>query len=133
MTNKNLTVEELRSGSKGSRLVRYGVGLAVVAALAAGGWYFGFASKDKAPNYRTEEIARGTLTVTVVANGTVNPVRTVSIGSELSGIVRKVNVDVNSVVKAGDVLIELDARKRQGGPGGGRGHACGGRSQDEPL
>lgn len=108
MTNKNLTVEELRSGSKGSRLVRYGVGLAVVAALAAGGWYFGFASKDKAPNYRTEEIARGTLTVTVVANGTVNPVRTVSIGSELSGIVRKVNVDVNSVVKAGDVLIELD-------------------------
>ena len=48
--------------------------------------------------------------MTVSADGTLNPMRTVTLGSELSGIVRKVNVDVNDVVKAGDVLIELDTR-----------------------
>lgn len=108
MTDKKLTVEDLRSGSKSSLLVRLSVGAAVLAAAAAGIWYFGFAGAAKAPVYRTVEITRGPLSVTVVANGTINPVRTVSIGSELSGIVRKVNVDVNSIVKAGDVLIELD-------------------------
>lgn len=108
MTDKKLTVNDLRAGGKSSLAVRLGVGAAVIAAAAAGVWYFGFASASKAPAYRTVEIIRGPLAVTVVANGTVNPVRTVSIGSELSGIVRKVNVDVNSVVKAGDVLIELD-------------------------
>mgnify|MGYP000809511010 CR=1 FL=1 len=91
MTEKKLTINELRAGTKSSRAFRIGVVAVIAAVAAAGVWYFGFADKVKAPTYRT-----------------VNPVRTVSIGSELSGIVRKVNVDVNSVVKAGDVLIELD-------------------------
>lgn len=108
MTEKKLTINELRAGTKSSRAFRIGVVAVIAAVVAAGVWYFGFADKVKAPTYRTVEITRGPLEVTVVANGTVNPVRTVSIGSELSGIVRKVNVDVNSVVKAGDVLIELD-------------------------
>ena len=108
MTEKKLTINDLRAGSKTSWPVRLGVGAVVAALAAAGIWYFGFAGAAKAPVYRTAEIIRGPLEVTVVANGTVNPVRTVSIGSELSGIVRKVNVDVNSVVKTGDVLIELD-------------------------
>ena len=108
MTEKKLTINELRAGTKSSRAFRIGVVAVIAAVAAAGVWYFGFADKVKAPTYRTVEITRGPLEVTVVANGTVNPVRTVSIGSELSGIVRKVNVDVNSVVKAGDVLIELD-------------------------
>lgn len=108
MTEKKLTIEDLKAGSKGSRALRIGAGLAALAVIAAGVWYFGFSQAAKTPVYRTAEITRGPLEVTVVANGTVNPVRTVSIGSELSGIVRKVTVDVNSVVKAGDVLIELD-------------------------
>lgn len=108
MTEKKLTINELRAGTKSSHAFRIGVVAVIAAVAAAGVWYFGFADKVKAPTYRTVEITRGPLEVTVVANGTVNPVRTVSIGSELSGIVRKVNVDVNSVVKAGDVLIELD-------------------------
>ena len=108
MTEKKLTINELRAGTKSSRAFRIGVVAVIAAVAAAGVWYFGFADKVKAPAYRTVEITRGPLEVTVVANGTVNPVRTVSIGSELSGIVRKVNVDVNSIVKAGDVLIELD-------------------------
>lgn len=108
MTDKKLTVEELRRGTKSSPLTRIALAAVLAAAVGAGVWYFGFGGSEKAPVYRTADITRGSLTVTVVANGTVNPVRTVSIGSELSGIVRKVNVDVNSIVKAGDVLIELD-------------------------
>lgn len=108
MTEKRLTINELRAGTKSSRALRIGGAAVLIAAVAAGVWYFGFADTAKVPVYRTVEITRGPLEVTVVANGTVNPVRTVSIGSELSGIVRKVNVDVNSIVKAGDVLIELD-------------------------
>lgn len=108
MTEKKLTINELRAGTKSSRALRISGAAVLIAAVAAGVWYFGFADTAKVPVYRTVEITRGPLEVTVVANGTVNPVRTVSIGSELSGIVRKVNVDVNSIVKAGDVLIELD-------------------------
>lgn len=108
MTEKKLTINELRAGTKSSRALRIGGAAVLIAAVAAGVWYFGFADTAKVPVYRTVEITRGPLEVTVVANGTVNPVRTVSIGSELSGIVRTVNVDVNSIVKAGDVLIELD-------------------------
>ena len=108
MTEKRLTINELRAGTESSRALRIGGAAVLIAAVAAGVWYFGFADTAKVPVYRTVEITLGPLEVTVVANGTVNPVRTVSIGSELSGIVRKVNVDVNSIVKAGDVLIELD-------------------------
>ena len=108
MTEKKLTINELRAGTKSSRALRIGGAAVLIAAVAAGVWYFGLADTAKVPVYRTVEITRGPLEVTVVATGTVNPVRTVSIGSELSGIVRKVNVDVNSIVKAGDVLIELD-------------------------
>ena len=88
MTEKKLTINELRAGTKSSRAFRIGVVAVIAAVAAAGVWYFGFADKVKAPTYRTVEITRGPLEVTVVANGTVNPVRTVSIGSELSGIVR---------------------------------------------
>ena len=96
MTEKKLTINELRAGTKSSRVFRIGVVAVIAAVAAAGVWYFGFADKVKAPTYRTVEITCGPLEVTVVANGTVNPVRTVSIGSELSGIVRKVNVDAVS-------------------------------------
>ncbi len=108
MTDKKLTINDLHAGTKSSWLLRLGFAAAVLAAAAAGVWYFGFSGSAKTPVYRTVPITRGALEVTVVANGTVNPMRTVSIGSELSGIVRRVNVDVNSIVKAGDVLIELD-------------------------
>jgi HlyD family secretion protein len=49
--------------------------------------------------------------LTVTANGTLQPVRTTSIGSELSGTVLKVNVDVNDQIKKGQVLVELDTAK----------------------
>ncbi len=64
-----------------------------------------------APSYVTQAVGRGNLTLTVTANGTLQPTRSINIGSELSGTVLKVNVDVNDQVKKGQVLVELDTAK----------------------
>jgi HlyD family secretion protein len=82
-------------------------------ALAAGGLWFWQARKtaSAAPSYITQTVARGNLTLAVTANGTLQPTRSVSIGSELSGTVTKVHVDVNDRIKKGQVLVELDTAK----------------------
>lgn len=63
------------------------------------------------PVYVTQPLQRGALTLTVTANGTLKPTRSVNIGSELSGTVRRVHVDVNDRVQQGQVLVELDTAK----------------------
>ena len=63
------------------------------------------------PSFVTEPVTRGALSVTVSANGTLQPTRAVNIGSELSGTVARVLVDVNDRVKKGQVLVELDTAK----------------------
>ncbi len=85
----------------------------VLALLIAGGIWLWLArqAQNAAPSYNTQIVARGNLTLTVTANGTIQPTRTISIGSELSGTVLKVNVDVNDKVKKGDVLVVLDTAK----------------------
>ncbi|MBX3641710.1 MAG: efflux RND transporter periplasmic adaptor subunit [Rubrivivax sp.] len=69
------------------------------------------AEAQRAPRFQTEAVQRGTLDVKVVANGTLAPTLTVSVGSELSGTVAKVLVDINDQVKKGQVLVELDTSK----------------------
>ena len=84
----------------------------VVALIAAGIWYWQTRkAADAAPSYSTQPVARGNLTLTVAANGTIQPTRSISIGSELSGTVLKVNVDVNDPIKKGQVLVVLDTAK----------------------
>ncbi|MEO8599395.1 MAG: efflux RND transporter periplasmic adaptor subunit [bacterium] len=81
--------------------------------LAGFGIYF-WQERQKAnaaPSFVAEAVARGNLTLTVIANGTLQPTRSVSIGSELSGTVARVLVDVNDQVKKGQVLVELDTAK----------------------
>lgn len=87
-----------------------GVALVLVAAGALW-WWQARRAASAAPSYITQTVTRGNLTLTVTANGTVQPTRSVNIGSELSGTVRKVNVDVNDQVKKGQVLVELDTAK----------------------
>ncbi|MBB1077679.1 efflux RND transporter periplasmic adaptor subunit [Rhodoferax sp. 4810] len=86
---------------------------ALLLVLAAGGIWYWQAKKaaNAAPSYSTQTVARGNLTLTVTANGTIQPTRTISIGSELSGTVLKVNVDVNDSIKKGQVLVVLDTAK----------------------
>jgi HlyD family secretion protein len=87
-------------------------GVVLVALAAAGVWYWQVEEKaSAAPVYATEPVRRGNLTLTVTANGTLQPTRSIAIGSELSGTVLKVNVDVNDRVKKGQVLVELDTSK----------------------
>jgi HlyD family secretion protein len=84
-----------------------GVVLLAVAAAALW-WWLGQRQAAGAPQYQTQPAARGALTVTVTASGTLQPIRQVAIGSELSGTVARVHVDVNDRVTRGQVLVELD-------------------------
>ena len=58
--------------------------------------------------YVTATAEQGAITQTVSANGTLNPVTLVSVGSQVSGIVKKIYADFNDHVKAGQILLELD-------------------------
>lgn len=87
-------------------------GIALLILLLAGLWYWQARRAANAlPSYTTQAVTRGNLTLTVTANGTIQPTRSINIGSELSGTVLKVNVDVNDIIKKGQVLVELDTSK----------------------
>ncbi len=81
--------------------------------VLAGGLYFWRSSTTQRTGqlYVTETVRKGNLTLTVAANGTLQPTRSVNIGSELSGTVKQVLVDVNDRVKKGQVLVVLDTAK----------------------
>ena len=87
--------------------------IALAVLLIAGGvWYWqAKRNANTAPIYSTQPVTRGDLTLTVTANGTLQPTRSTNIGSELSGTVLKVNVDVNDQITKRQVLVELDTAK----------------------
>ncbi len=88
------------------------IGVLLLVLIAAGLWTWqARRTANAAPTYSTQAVVRGNLTLTVTANGTLQPTRSTSIGSELSGTVLKVNVDVNDPVRKGQVLVELDTAK----------------------
>jgi HlyD family secretion protein len=60
------------------------------------------------PQYRLQTVENGDISQTVSANGTINPVTLVSVGTQVSGTVKKLYVDFNSKVKKGQILLELD-------------------------
>ncbi len=87
-------------------------GALLLVMTATGLWYWQVERAANAkPSYITQVVARGNLTLTVTANGTIQPTRSINIGSELSGTVLKVNVDVNDRIKKGQVLVVLDTAK----------------------
>jgi len=86
----------------------------LVALLIIGGalYYTQTQRKTQAtPVFVTEPLKRGDLTLNVLANGTLQPTRSVAIGSELSGTVKRVLVDVNDRIRTGQLLVELDTAK----------------------
>lgn len=87
-------------------------GAAALALAAAGlGYWQVRKTASVTPSFTTHTVARGNLTLNVTANGTLQPTRAIGIGSELSGTVLKVNVDVNDRIRKGQVLVELDTAK----------------------
>lgn len=81
--------------------------LALVA-LAGGGFAYSRLRHHAALTYNTIAVARGDLTQTVTATGTLNPVVNVTVGSQVSGRICKLNVDWNSIVKSNEVIAEID-------------------------
>ena len=67
-----------------------------------------FFFKNGSTKYVTKEITRGTITEYVEASGTIKPINTIAVGTQVSGTVAKIYVDYNSQVKKGQLLAELD-------------------------
>ena len=84
---------------------------AVVAVIVLGtaGYLFIRGNSDDEIKYRTEKVSRGDVTVQVRATGTINPVQTVQVGSQVSGTVSRILADFNSEVKKGQVIAEIDS------------------------
>jgi HlyD family secretion protein len=80
---------------------------AAIVVAAGGYWYFN-RGDDDAPQYQTTPATRGELTQLVTATGTLNPVVNVTVGSQVSGRISKLNVDFNSIVKSNEVIAEID-------------------------
>jgi HlyD family secretion protein len=106
----------INDGSNRSRLRRsWPIVLGVLVLAAAAVIVVAARSSGAAagPQYRTEPVAQGTLTVKVSATGNLQPINEVDVGSEVSGLVEAVLVDDNDHVRAGQVLARLDTSKLQ--------------------
>lgn len=82
--------------------------LLLLAAAGAGTWYYLRGNAEKPPEYITAPIARADVTQAVTATGALQPVKTVEVGSQISGIIEQVLVDYNTVVKQGQVVAQID-------------------------
>jgi HlyD family secretion protein len=81
----------------------------VVLVVLAATWRFAVAgSGASADGAKTAAVERGTMVVSVVATGKIQPITTVEVKSKANGIIEKLHVDVDQVVAAGEVLAELD-------------------------
>jgi HlyD family secretion protein len=89
------------------------IALALVVVAGLGYAWLKPAGNAGKPAFQAEAAKRGDLTVTVSASGTLAPTNEVEVGSELSGIIERVNVDVNDHVAKGQVLARLDISKLQ--------------------
>ena len=81
----------------------------VVLVLAAAGYYLFVGNRVKKYDFRFDKASTGDLTVYVTATGTINPVTSVDVGTQVSGIVAKLYADFNSVVKKGQVIAQIDS------------------------
>lgn len=83
------------------------IGLAVLA-IAVVAVFMIFRNKGNDVKFRTEKVVKGDLVKTVTATGTVNPVTTVLVGTQVSGTIKKIYADFNSRVKQGQIIAEID-------------------------
>jgi HlyD family secretion protein len=82
-------------------------GVAAVAVVALAGFFFS-GKKERKVSFETATIVNTTISSSVTATGTIEPVTSVTVGTQVSGIVSRLYVDYNSVVKKGQVIAELD-------------------------
>lgn len=82
------------------------VAVAAIAALAV--WLLSGGKKEETITFDTAAVAPANIMNSITATGTIEPVTSVTVGTQVSGIVSKLFVDYNSVVKKGQVIAELD-------------------------
>ncbi len=80
------------------------IAVAIILVLGIG---FGIL-KNGSVKYMTKEVTRESITQYVEASGTIKPINTIEVGTQVSGTVARIYADYNSVVKKGDLLAELD-------------------------
>lgn len=81
---------------------------AIVIALVVSAYFLFFNGKETAYSFRMDKVSKGDLTVFVTATGTLNAVTSVDVGTQVSGIISKLYADFNSIVKAGDIIAQID-------------------------
>ena len=90
------------------KLSKVWVVVAIVAIIAVAVWAFSGGKKEQQISFDTAPVASANIQNSITATGTIEPVTSVTVGTQVSGIVSKLYVDYNSVVKKGQVIAELD-------------------------
>ncbi len=104
----------------------------LVGVLLAGGGYYFFKSKSaKVVPYRTATVERGDVSESVTATGTINAVKTVQVGSQVSGTVIQLFADFNSHVRKGQVIALIDPSKYKADLDQSRGNLANAKAQVE--
>ena len=86
------------------------IALVLLAVAAAAAAYYAWSAREdrQAPTYRLARVERGPLTATVAASGTLNPVTSVQVGTQVSGQIKELFVDFNSPVRSGQLIARID-------------------------
>ncbi len=82
--------------------------LIVIIIVAVAAWALSGGKKEQKIEFDTAAVASANIQNSITATGTIEPVTSVTVGTQVSGIVSKLYVDYNSVVKKGQVIAELD-------------------------
>ena len=84
------------------------IAVGAVAVIAIIFWLLAGGKKEEKVEFETAKVERGDIKTSITATGTIEPVTSVTVGTQVSGIVAKLYVDYNTVVKKGQVIAELD-------------------------
>ena len=81
----------------------------LIGILAGLYWFSPWHSSEPIAHYRTEKLGKGNIVKAISANGTLNPVVLVNVGTQISGVINKLNADFNDRVQKDQVLAEIDS------------------------
>lgn len=90
------------------RISKIWIAVVVIVIVAVAAWAMSGGKKEEDINFKEEKVALKTLQNSVTTTGTIEAVTSVTVGTQVSGIVNKLYVDYNSQVKKGQVIAELD-------------------------
>ena len=90
------------------RVSKIWIAVIVIVVIAVAAWALSGGKKEEEINFKEEAVKTETLQNSVTATGTIEAVTSVTVGTQVSGIVNKLYVDYNSQVKKGQVIAELD-------------------------